>query len=92
MSNPISIDFPEFLGRLIENSDLDVGELDFSSLSNEDLSRIASVGSLNLTAIYHGSTRDFLHDSRLGIGYEGRATELDSLWDWGARSFDDKCE
>ena len=49
MSNPISVDLAELLGRLIENSDLDVGELDFSSLSNEDLSRIASVGSLNLT-------------------------------------------
>ncbi|MGB1777163.1 MAG: hypothetical protein ACPHIY_01505 [Candidatus Thalassarchaeaceae archaeon] len=49
VSNPISVDLAELLGRLIENSDLDVGELDFSSLSNEDLSRIASVGSLNLT-------------------------------------------
>ena len=73
ISNPTPVELSDTFQRLVENSDLDIPEIDLSTFTDEDLARIMSVTSIDishdLSWLEEGLT-ETIPDSELGVKIE----------------------
>ena len=73
ISNPTPVELSDTFQRLVENSDLDIPEIDLSTITDEDLARFMSVTSIDishdLSWLEEGLT-EIIPDSELGVKIE----------------------
>ena len=73
LSNPTPVELSDTFQRLIENSDLDIPQTDLSTFTDEDLARIMSVTSLDIShdlSWLEEGLSETIPDSELGIKIE----------------------